>query len=74
MLRCITLYCIALREVLQCCSAVRCSAVLESAATRTAFLCPEEEGTARGGATGPFLAGMASPISPFCHITENPEV
>ena len=44
------------------------SAVLESAATRTAFLCPEEE-EGWGATTGPFLAGMTSPISPLCHIT-----
>ena len=42
--------------------------VLESAATRTVFLCPEEEGTVRGAPdTRPFL--VTSPISPLCHIT-----
>ena len=42
--------------------------VLESAATRTVFLCPEEEGTVRGAPDmGPFL--VTSPISPLCHIT-----
>ena len=44
--------------------------VLESAATRTVFLCPEEEGTVRGApSTGPFL--VTSPISPLCHITRS---
>ena len=44
------------------------SVVLESAATRTVFLCPEEEGTVRGAPdTRPFL--VTSPISPSCHIT-----
>ena len=41
--------------------------VLESAATRKVFLCPEEEGTVRGAPdTRPFL--VTSPISPLCHI------
>ena len=45
--------------------------VLESAATRTVLLCPEEEGTVRGprGATRGRFCLVASPISPLWHIT-----